>query len=319
VSWLVLAVAAVPGLACGGGTVAEGTTPGTVANVGALPEPFEIPDRSDAGAPASATRAPAATTDAADTTAVPPTPETAETVATAETTAVADTAVADTAAVDVAEGNRILAIGDSITAAIGPDYGGQLCADLGRRGWEVAVDAEQNRDVTAGRKALERRLAEDDGWDAAIVNLGSNYRQDPVEYAAELRRILGLLRPRPVIVVTVTEFEESVAEVNYVIRDITRDMDGVQVVEWSERTRVDDELTGADGLHLSEPGRELLASLLASAVGRAPDARPTDQCVALTDDAAAGDATGGEESPSGGTAENADTADTAGESATGDA
>jgi lysophospholipase L1-like esterase len=300
-SWLVLAVAAVPGLACGGGTVAEGTTPGTVANVGALPEPFEIPDRADAGAPPSATSAPVLTTDAADTTAVPTTP------ATTEPTETTEVAVAD-----VAEGNRILAIGDSITAAIGPDYGGQLCADLGRRGWEVAVDAEQNRDVTAGREALERRLAEDDGWDAAIVNLGSNYRQDPVEYAAELRRILGLLRPRPVVVVTVTEFEESIAEVNYVIRDVTRDMDGVQVVEWSERTRADDELTGADGLHLSEPGRELLASLLASAVGRAPDARPTDQCVALTDGAsAAEDATDGEGSPSGPTSDTADTGDTA--------
>src|SRR5699024_5346496 len=106
---------------------------------------------------------------------------------------------------------------------------------------------------------------------------------DPVAFAYDLRAILNALRPWPVIVVTVAEHDENIAEVNYVIRDLTRDRDDVWVVEWSERTRADDGLTGDDDLHLTERGRETLSVLIAGRAGRAPetDEPGTAGCVVL--------------------------------------
>ncbi len=46
--------------------------------------------------------------------------------------------------------------------------------------------------------------------------------------------------------------------------------DDVQVVDWAERTRHDDSLVGADGLHLSERGKVALVAMVRLALGDAP-------------------------------------------------
>ena len=76
----------------------------------------------------------------------------------------------------------------------------------GSSGWMHS----QGRAIEAGLSVLRSDVDVDD-WDAAIVNLGSNYRGDADDYAADLRAILTELAPVPVLVVTVTEFEESIA------------------------------------------------------------------------------------------------------------
>ncbi len=117
---------------------------------------------------------------------------------------------------------------------------------------------------------LRRRL--DAGWDAAVVMLGSNYGEDPVFYGAELNRLIEDLAPRPVVLVNVTEFKPDRAEVNYLINLAADAHDNVRVVDWASRTRDSDEFVGDDGLHLSELGREELAGMIATALGRAPPA-----------------------------------------------
>ena len=94
------------------------------------------------------------------------------------------------------------------------------------------------------------------------------------------------------------------------IRDISRGRDGVWVTEWSERTRSDESLTGADGLHLSEEGRVALAETLAEAIGDAPragDAEPgcellrdAEQASSDGDDTTDTDAGDGRDSSDGG-------------------
>lgn len=209
-----------------------------------------------------------------------------------------------------ADGNRILALGDSITAAIGPQYGGQLCDALEAQGWFLGVDAFQGRAIDAGLSVL-RDAIDTDEWDAAIVNLGSNYRGDPDAYEAQLRQILDRLRSMPVVVVTVTEFEDDIAEVNAVIRDLAEGREQITVVEWAELTRDDDSLTGADGLHLSEDGRAALAEALADAVGEAPTPAETEPgCDVLRD--AEADAPSGGDADGEGDAANGDGGDDGG-------
>ena len=52
------------------------------------------------------------------------------------------------------------------------------------------------------------------GWDAAVILLGNNYGEKPNVFLAELDKMLVALPPRPVLLLTVTEFESIQTEVN---------------------------------------------------------------------------------------------------------
>lgn len=306
-------------VACGNADDATDSTSGTVAHVGDLPDlqtgrgpdgrPAAVGDVVPVGAPDSV---PTASTSATDETEPDETePDETEPDGTEpdgtepDDTDPDDTIEASDATVgEAADGNRILALGDSIMAAVGPQYGGQLCEVLEDQGWFLGVDAFQGRAIDAGLTVLREDIEIGD-WDAAIVNLGSNYRGDADAYAEDLRQILDRLGSMPVVLVTVTEFQEDIAEVNFVIRDLARDRDQVWVLEWSEITRDDGSLTGGDGLHLSEPGRAELAAQLGDVIGDAPRAGGAEPGCDLLRDAAA-------DGPSGDGASAPDTSDDAG-------
>lgn len=297
--------------ACGDESTAVKATGGTIGNVGELPDLEPSRRTPTVGDTVSVTVSPTTeettATESTSTTTSPDTPPTIDapppTLPDETSTTAAPTVAGQFGA--TAEGNRLLVVGDSISDAIGPDFGGQLCDDLERRGWFVGVDAVQGRDIDAGLDALRDDL-EAEEWGAAIVNLGSNYRDDPAHYAGQLRQILTLLRGRPVLLVTVTEFEDDIAEVNYIIRDSSQGRADVALLEWSERSRDDDALTGADGLHLSEEGREVLATMIGRAVGAAPSGNPD----AITGCENVGDSGGdGDESDDGGGSDTTDSGD----------
>jgi lysophospholipase L1-like esterase len=250
--------------ACGSGEAAAPESASTVGGVGDLPselppleaEPTTVPDTSE---PTESTEEPPpdTTTPSSD----PATDREGERVLPVGR---------------LVHGNRVLVIGDSIIASISNRYGGQLCDRLVPRGWEVEVNAEAGQHIEYGRQVLRRRL--DAGWDAAVVMLGSNYGEDPEFYEAELDRLLGDLAPMPVVLVSVTEFKRDRLEVNYLIAVADNERDNVRVVDWGARTRDAEELLGDDGLHLSELGREELARMIATALGRAP-ARSDGRCL----------------------------------------
>jgi lysophospholipase L1-like esterase len=179
---------------------------------------------------------------------------------------------------ELADGNRLLVLGDSILEATSTRYGGELCHRLVPHGWAVEIDAENGRDAGVGLEVLEDRLDEGEEWDAAVVMLGNNYRNDPGQFEQQIEDILELLAPAPVLLLTVTEFEDAQVEVNYVLRSVAAERDDVQVIEWAERTRHDDSLVGADGLHLSERGKVALAAMVRLALGDAP-AYSVGQCL----------------------------------------
>jgi lysophospholipase L1-like esterase len=172
---------------------------------------------------------------------------------------------------ELAEGNRLLVLGDSILEATSTRYGGEMCLRLVPHGWAVDIDAENGRDAGVGLQILEDRLDAGEEWDAAVVMLGNNYRNDPAQFEEQIEDILDLLAPAPVLLLTVTEFEDAQAEVNYVLHAVAAKRDDVRVVDWAARTRNDDSLTGADGLHLSERGKVALLAMVRLALGDAPN------------------------------------------------
>ena len=177
-----------------------------------------------------------------------------------------DTYAGGAALRELVEGKRVLMIGDSIMASTSRRYGGEMCAELVPRGWEVEIDAETGRFVDFGDRVLDARLDAD--WDVAVVMLGNNYGADQAVFEDYLTEIVDRLSPRPTVLLTVTEFRPDRAEVNEVIYDIAADNENVRVVDWAAETADDPALVAGDGLHLSDLGRARYADLVGLELGQ---------------------------------------------------
>ncbi|MFM7685165.1 MAG: SGNH/GDSL hydrolase family protein [Actinomycetota bacterium] len=166
------------------------------------------------------------------------------------------------------QGNRVIVIGDSVIAATSTRYTNDMCKSLVPLGWRVEVDAESGRFVDFGNAVLDDRLAA--GWDAGVVLLGNNYSGSQSDYRDELTRIVDRLSPNPVVLLTVSEFEENRRQVNEVIRALAEERENVTIVDWATTTVENDGLTGGDNLHLTIAGRRALAEDVGLALGVAP-------------------------------------------------
>ena len=171
---------------------------------------------------------------------------------------------------ETVDGNRILMIGDSILASTASRYGNHMCEAVVPLGWQVAVEAEPSRFVDFGNLVLDKLLIDDadpeDDWDAAVVFLGSNYGGDQVKYEAELVEILDRLAPRPVVLLTVTEYRPDYVEVNEVVNRLGAERDNITVLDWSTISDAPGVLS-SDRLHPTDTGRRILAESIAAALG----------------------------------------------------
>jgi hypothetical protein len=269
-----LALAALTLTACGsGGAAAPPATRSTVEGVGDLPAELAVPET-------TAT----ATTDATD--ATPETDPSTSIDASTTTTTVRPRSNSGSIG-RIAEGNQLLVIGDSILAGTAERYSGLMCWTLVPMGWAVEVDAETGQPIDFGLEVLTRRGRA--GWDAAVIQLGTNYNSDAAGFEAKLRQILDQLREIPVMLLTVTPYEERLNEVNYIIRVLAEEYENVRVVDWGGRTEDDDSLLRGDGIHPSDEGQEVLVQMIARGLGRAPseadaDAEPECLPTRFTDD-----------------------------------
>ncbi|MGA0231229.1 MAG: SGNH/GDSL hydrolase family protein, partial [Ilumatobacteraceae bacterium] len=139
---------------------------------------------------------------------------------------------------DLVEGNRVIVIGDSIMASTAERYGGDMCNRLNEAGWDVEVDAEPWRFIDFAHRVLNRRLPPSDGadWDAAVVFFGSNFRGDYLDFEDQMRELVDRLAPRPVLVLTVSEFTETRTVVNDIIRSIAAGAPNVYLLDWADMT-----------------------------------------------------------------------------------
>jgi hypothetical protein len=167
----------------------------------------------------------------------------------------------------LAAGNRLLVIGDSILAGTASRYSGAMCSALEPLGWKVAVEAEAGQMVGFGRTVLRDRIYE--GWDAAVVFLGTNYGGNPKNYESDLTAIVTSLAPRPTILMTATLFRSSMQQVNEVIRVVASKNSNVTVLDWGTAS-MQPGLLNKDKVHPTDAGRQILVASVASALGTAP-------------------------------------------------
>ena len=249
----------------------EPAAPSTVGDVGALPAPLP-------------------------TVALPALTTTSTTVDVLETASL-PVEVADPAGAS-ATGNRILLIGDSILASTSRRYTNDTCLALVPLGWQVEVEAEVSRPIAFADTVLDSRLKA--GWNAAVIFLGTNYGNDEKDYLRRLNDAITRLGDIPIVLVTVTEHDTEVHEVNDTIRAIVDVYPNLSIVDWQQITTAYPTLLNEDGIHPTPDGRKVLAEAIANRLGPAPT-QPGD-CLKsyFTDDSAGsveGTKTGGSSKP----------------------
>ena len=236
---------------------------------------------------------PPAVSDPATTTTAAPGTSTADSVGpTAASTAASSASVTRNATVlstpgtepaeqvgEVAKGNRVLALGDSILASVSSRYTDDLCKALVPLGWDVEVEAESGRFVTFGSEVIKKLTTPPKpaaSWNVVIIGFGSNYRGDPLEYRTRLEALIDSVAPAQVVLVTVTPFEPDRVEVNTIIEAIAKARPKtVRVMDWAAVSTFDpDTYLGGDGLHLSDLGRVAYAAQAAQVLGSAPPPAP---------------------------------------------
>jgi hypothetical protein len=166
-----------------------------------------------------------------------------------------------------AAGNRLLIIGDSILSGTASRYGGAMCSALVPLGWRVAVEAEAGQMVVFGRTVLRDRIYE--GWDAAVVFLGTNFGGNQEKYERDLTAIVESLAPRPTLLLTATLNRPTMQQVNETIRTVASKYSNVSVLDWGT-TSIQPGLLNRDRVHPTDAGRKVLVASIASAMGTAP-------------------------------------------------
>ena len=166
-----------------------------------------------------------------------------------------------------ADGNKLLVLGDSILAATASRYGGAMCSALVPLGWSVAVEAEAGQMVGFGRTVLKDRIYE--GWNAAVVFLGTNYGGSATNYSRDLTAIIDALAPRPTLLLTATLFKPVMQDVNAVIRTVASKYPNVVVLDWGTAAAQPGPMN-RDNVHPNDTGRQVLVGSIATALGNAP-------------------------------------------------
>lgn len=172
---------------------------------------------------------------------------------------------------ELSDGPRLLMIGDSIFAAISRRYSNMACERLVPLGWQVAVEAERGRFIDLGLRIVKAKLPQ--GFDAAVLFLGTNYGKKQDVYKEYLDKILDELAPRPVIILTATEYKPFMQEVNAVIEEEVRTRDNLWLVDWREISKTPGMLW-KDGIHPVDAGNVLLLDSIIEVLGNAPGGAP---------------------------------------------
>jgi hypothetical protein len=173
------------------------------------------------------------------------------------------------------QGNRVLMIGDSIFASTSSRYGNEMCDTLTQLGWQVAVEAQAGEFIDFGSRVLGRRWEE--GWDTAVVFLGTNNDDNMERYEEKLREMFDVLSQNPFVVLTTAEFRPKQLQINEIIKRVSAEYGNVTVLDWAAVANSNG-LIGRDGVHLTADGRAVLATAVARSLEFARD-RTNGECL----------------------------------------
>ena len=176
-----------------------------------------------------------------------------------------------------ADGSKVLMIGDSILASTAERYTRMMCDTLVPRSWTVAVEAEVSQGISFAREVQQARL--DEGWDVGLIFLGTNRESTAEKYGAALDSAVVAFGDVPVILVTVTERNDQLRQINDQIRSVATAHPNVRIVDWAAITAAYPALLQRDGIHPTDGGRRALVDAIASVLGDPPDTSSPGACL----------------------------------------
>jgi hypothetical protein len=152
-----------------------------------------------------------------------------------------------------------------------------MCDTLVPRSWKVAVEAEVSQGISFAREVQQARL--DEGWDVGLIFLGTNRESTAEKYGAALDSAVVAFGDVPVILVTVTERNDQLRQINDQIRSVATAHPNVRIVDWAAITAAYPALLQRDGIHPTDSGRRALVDAIASVLGDPPDLSSPGACL----------------------------------------
>ncbi|MCB0968678.1 MAG: SGNH/GDSL hydrolase family protein [Ilumatobacter sp.] len=173
---------------------------------------------------------------------------------------------------EVADGDRLLLIGDSAMLTLTPRADGIACDVLGDIGWQVDIEAELGRYVNFADEVVDELVVDaGDQWHVVGLMFGHQLDTSVEEFGDAVREVLDQIGSIPVLLYTRSEVDDASAELNEVIRDIADERPNVVLVDWGQAVadELELDLVDDDGLPTSD-GMERITLLTAAALGESP-------------------------------------------------
>ena len=173
---------------------------------------------------------------------------------------------------EVADGDRLLLIGDSAMLTLTPRAEGIACEILTGLGWQVGIEAELGRYIGFADEVVDELVIDvADGWQVIGLMFGHHLDTTPDEFGAALDEVLDAIGDVPTLLYTRSEVDDASADLNDVIRQRAFDRPTVVLVDWGRSVAEEQELelVGTDGLP-TQAGMERITLLTAGALGESP-------------------------------------------------
>jgi lysophospholipase L1-like esterase len=182
--------------------------------------------------------------------------------ATAAPTTASPATPAPAPAAPAVQPGRVLLVGDSVMAALNPEYTDAARKVLGAAGWRVVIDAAVNRSTSQGGPVLASMRPTAD--DTIVIMLGHNDAGSPKVFTPRVDTLLGQLQAvRRVFWLTMREPRYATA--NQVLAAEQAAHPNLRLIPWA--ASIQPGWTAKDGLHLNGSGATGMARLILQAIG----------------------------------------------------
>jgi len=152
-------------------------------------------------------------------------------------------------------------VGDSVMAALNPDYTDAARKVLAPAGWTVTIDAKVNRSTIEGRKVL--KALHPGPSDTVVIMLGHNDAGTPSVFAP---RVDGILQDLQGVkrVFWLTMREPRYSQADAVLAAARAEHPNLQIIPWASSIKPG--WTAKDGLHLNPSGARGMAQLILQSI-----------------------------------------------------